>query len=76
MSSLSQHCQDCEKKLGKPFREIHRWLDAFASPKRGYLNLNHRRYRHHIDGIEEVRKIYGDEAAEAASRRRSHDSGT
>ena len=66
MASRAQHCKECEDKLGKPFDEVHRWLDGLASPKAGYLNLNHRRYRHHFEALDEVRKLFGDEAVEAA----------
>ena len=44
--------------------EVHRWRDKFAS-KRPY-GMRHRKKRHHMVGIEEVRRMWGDEAAEAA----------
>lgn len=66
MASRDMHCKECKDKLGKDFIEVHRWLDGLASPKPGYLNINHRRYRHHTEGIEEIRKMFGDEAAKAA----------
>ena len=68
MASRKEHCEDCEKYLGKPFKEVHAWLDGLASPKKGYININHRRYRHHLEALEEVRKLFGDEAVEAAKR--------
>jgi hypothetical protein len=61
---LEAHIADSLRLLGKPFEEIHRWLDEFAgTPEYGF---RHRRKRHHLKGIEEVRKMFGDEAAEAA----------
>lgn len=66
MSSRKEHCEECEKNLGKPYEEVHRWLDGLAFPKKGFLNLNHRRYRHHDEGVEYIRGLYGDDAALAA----------
>ena len=41
--------------LGKPFEEVHRWLDEFAGqPPYG---MRHRKLRHHLAGIEQVRKL-------------------
>lgn len=57
-----EHERECMEKLGKPFTEVHRWLDEFAFQ----LHMRHRHKRHHLVGIEEVRKLFGDEAAEAA----------
>ena len=51
-------------KFGKSYAEVHRWLDEFAG-KPPY-DMRHRKKRHHLVGIEEVRKMWGDEAAEAA----------
>lgn len=51
-------------KDGKPYAEVHRWLDEFAGqPPDG---MRHRKKRHHLAGIEEVRQLWGDEAAESA----------
>jgi DNA-binding GntR family transcriptional regulator len=64
MACFDEHCQDCIKKLGKPFEEVHRWLDEFAAQSRG--DFSHRDLRHHLEGVEEVRRRWGDQAAEAA----------
>jgi len=66
MASRKVHCAECLEKMGKEFDEVHKWLDGLASPKRGYLNINHRRYRHHLEALEEVRELFGDEAVKAA----------
>jgi hypothetical protein len=58
-----EHCNECEEKLGKDWAVVHRWLDEFAKP--GNMQF-HRAYRHHDTGIEEARKRWGDDAAEAA----------
>ena len=50
--------------LGKPFEEVHRWLDEFAG--RSCYGMRHRKLRHHLSGIEQVRELWGDQAAVAA----------
>lgn len=61
---LKEHEKDCLAKLGSPFTEVHQWLDDFAGTP-GY-GMKHRRKRHHQVGIEEVRRLFEDRAAEAA----------
>jgi hypothetical protein len=64
MPSFTQHCAETTAALGKPFAEVHRWLDEFAGkPPYG---MRHRRLRHHGAGVEEARKRWGEEAAQAA----------
>ena len=64
MATFEEHCAEAMKKFGKPYAEVHRWLDEFAGqPPDG---MRHRKKRHHLTGIEEVRKLWGDEAAAAA----------
>ena len=64
MPSFQQHCEESRLRFGKPFSEVHRWLDEFAAkPPYG---MRHRQLRHHLAGIEEVRRLWGEEAAEAA----------
>ena len=63
MASFDQHCKECEEKLGCEWMMVHRWLDEFF-PK--FFNEKHRDIRHHEVGIEQVRKMWGDEAAQAA----------
>lgn len=58
-----EHCKECEEKLGKDWAVIHRWLDEYA---RKVGVPWHRTFRHHKEGVEEVRKKWGDEAAKAA----------
>lgn len=62
MASFEQHCQGCIDELGQPFEQVHRWLDAFF-PVYGF---DHRPERHHAAGVEEVRQLWGDQAAAAA----------
>jgi len=62
MAKFEEHCEDCVKELGEPFKEVHSWLDELASPLGG---CSHRRERHHLEGIEKIRSMWGDKAAEA-----------
>jgi predicted HD phosphohydrolase len=64
MPSFAQHCAETTAALGQLFDEVHLWLDEFAGkPPYG---MRHRKLRHHRAGIELVRKLWGDQAAEAA----------
>lgn len=58
------HCEESIRLFGKPFEEVHAWLDEFSAFTKA--SIFHRRYRHHLAGIEEVRSMWGDAAAEAA----------
>lgn len=60
---FEEHCAECVRFLGKPFEDVHLWLDFYAATP---LGARHRRRRHHLAGIAEVRRLWGDEAAEAA----------
>lgn len=62
MASLEQHMADCTKLLGAPFEAVHRWMDEFFA-KEGPL---HRKHHHHIEGVEEARRLFGDDGANAA----------
>ena len=58
------HRAESIRLFGKTFDEVHLWLDALAGkPPYG---MRHRRARHHLAGIAEVRRRWGDKAAEAA----------
>jgi hypothetical protein len=66
MPKIDDHCTESLRLFGSPHLDVHLWLDALAgSPECG---MRHRRKRHHRAGIEAVRRIFGDEAAEAARR--------
>ena len=64
MPSFEYHCQESEKLFGSPHSEVHIWLDEFAGSKK--YGMRHRRVRHHLSGIDEVRRLWSDNAAEAA----------
>ena len=60
---LQEHCEESRRLVGQEFREVHLWLDEFAGTP---LGARHRRRRHHLAGVEEVRRRWGDLAADAA----------
>jgi hypothetical protein len=64
MAPYKEHCAECQAKLGNPWYVVHRWLDEARKHEGGHEF--HRQLRHHEQGIEEVRKMWGDEAAQAA----------
>lgn len=59
-----EHCIVCTRKLGDWFINVHHWLNEFWGRYDG--RLEHRDFRHHRQGIEEIRKLMGDKAAKAA----------
>jgi len=62
MPSLKEHCDYCFQRLGKKHLDVHIWLDGLYSLK----GERHRRFRHHKKGVDQVRAMWGDEAAKAA----------
>jgi len=64
MPHWKEHARDCEEQLGKDWVVVHQWLDELASIY--WTSKLHRLYRHHKEGVEEVRQKWGDEAATAA----------
>lgn len=65
-----EHAARCEALLGKPWHQVHHWLDQLAHPDRlvggKTFNPHHRKHRHNREGIEQIRAWYGDDAARAA----------
>lgn len=59
---LHEHCQDCKDRLGREWLEVHQWLDGLYAVH----GHDHRQHRHHAEGVEEIRGMWGDEAALAA----------
>ncbi|MGD9661519.1 MAG: hypothetical protein AB7U63_09615 [Porticoccaceae bacterium] len=59
------HCELAAQKFGRPYEEIHKWLDAFCGMEP--YRSRHRRVRHHDAGIQEAITIFG-ECAEAVAR--------
>lgn len=61
---FEDHCKECAFILGEPFEYVHHWLDEFAGLKE--FGMRHRKKRHHLKGIEDVRSKWGGRASEAA----------
>lgn len=64
MPSIKDHCIETKAALGSDWFCVHKWLDECAGVY--WPSKMHRAHRHHRDGIEEVRKLWGDQAADAA----------
>ena len=62
MASFEEHCADCHRELGEDFEQVHIWLDELFK----VLGPKHRSARHHTGGVEQVRRLWGDRAAQAA----------
>jgi hypothetical protein len=58
------HCRHTREVLGSEFRDIHKWLDEFFSVVAfGWWGFNaslfdHRKRRHHREGIEEAVRCF------------------
>ena len=64
MSTFDRHCEESLRLFGKPYEEVHRWLDEFMGTEK--YGMRHRRVRHHLAGLEEVARLLGEEAVKAA----------
>jgi hypothetical protein len=62
-----EHELESIKLFGKPFTEVHAWLDELAW-KNGKFDPYHRKYRHTMEGVNHIRKIYGKCAKQVAIR--------
>ncbi len=60
------HCWESLKLFGKPYEEVHRWLDEFAGSEK--YGMRHRKKRHHVAGIREAERLFGKGGAMAARR--------
>ena len=67
-----EHCEESIRLFGKPFNEVHAFLDEFANLPNGdgtyRFNVYHRKYRHHLVGAKLVEEMFGRQAYEAAIR--------
>jgi len=67
MAKIKTHCEDCEKVLGKPFLEVHEWMDHYAKKYSPKLYLEkHRQFRHHAEGIKKAIELFGYYGGQAA----------
>ena len=60
---FEDHCKECINKLGKPYEEVHRWLDALAG--QSPWGMKHRKFRHHEEGLNIIEEMFGKEARRA-----------
>ena len=63
MASLDKHKEDSNRWLCNDFEEVHRWLDEYFAT----YGSKHRKFRHHLEGIELARELFGDQGAKAAT---------
>lgn len=64
---IKTHNEDCIRVLGEPFEYVHKWLDEFAKKFNPYTHLEyHRKFRHHDQGVKEVKEKWGFYAEKAA----------
>lgn len=76
MANIEQHCKESEVLFGKDFWEVHTWLDSYAVmfPPRIH-GTKHREFRHNAEGVEFIRKKWGEVAAKAAQHHIDRDNG-
>jgi len=60
MASFEKHREGSMNTFGKPFKEVHLWLDEFACSTE--YGMKHRKKRHHQKGIQEAMELFGPEA--------------
>jgi hypothetical protein len=61
---IAEHEKHCKQELGKPFTNVHRFLDQFASKYN--MSMAHRMILHHRLGVEAAGLEFGSDAKEAA----------
>jgi hypothetical protein len=61
---LNEHERESLVLFGRPWTEVHQWLDEFAG--NSGIGMRHRRFRHHKAGVREAEKLFGEEGALAA----------
>jgi len=67
MAAIEDHAAECEKILGKPYWEVHRFLDQYAGvfPVDHFIDY-HRTFLHNSYGLEIVEARWGSKAKTAA----------
>jgi hypothetical protein len=63
LASFEQHVADSKNWLGQGYEPVHLWLDEYFKS----LGPLHRKKRHHQEGVEQIRSLFGDLAATAAA---------
>lgn len=49
--------------VGSTFGAVHRWIDQYSLS----YGAGHRKFLHHVEGIDEARRVFGDQGAAAAT---------
>jgi len=62
--TFEEHCEESIRLFGKPYEELHRWLDEFMGAPG--LGARHRKIRHHEAGIRKAVKLFGQEVGKVA----------
>jgi hypothetical protein len=62
MATFDEHCEETRRKLGRPWNEVHQWLDELQPS----LGPEHRKVRHNVSGVVHVIETWGFEAGAAA----------
>jgi len=62
--TFEEHCRESTLLFGKPYEEVHKWLDEFQ--KAPGIGMKHRRFRHHEAGVKEVERLWGGDAGKVA----------
>jgi hypothetical protein len=62
--TFEEHCEESIRLFGKPYEEVHRWLDEFMGAPG--LGARHRKIRHHEAGIRKAVKLFGQEVGKVA----------
>lgn len=65
---FENHCKITERMFGNRYEKVHLWLDEFASQYPYGKKYKHRKFRHHREGVEEARKLFGDIGALVAEQ--------
>ncbi len=64
MAKYEEHWRESLQTFGRPFKEVHLWLDALAYTQK--YGMRHRRVRHHEAGIQEAVRLFGEDAGKVA----------
>jgi hypothetical protein len=64
MSTFEKHCEESLRLFGKPYDEVHNWLDEFQGTPE--YKMRHRRKRHHEAGIRQSIELFGEEVGKVA----------
>lgn len=62
MATYEEHCKETVEKLGKPYEQVHQWLDALQPT----MGPEHREIRHNLFGVKYCINKWGFEAGAAA----------